>query len=62
MELKSKFIFSNLTAIISNYMFYADNESEIDDWLEKYNCERTGMVIKFCDENTMMLFMIKWVN
>jgi len=62
MDLTSKFIFSDLNAIIGDYKFYADNEEEIDDWLENHYCERTGMVIKFCDEHTRMLFILKWVS
>jgi hypothetical protein len=61
MEIISKFLFNDLTAIIADYKYYADNESVIDEWLENYNSERTGMVIKFDSEHTKMMFMMRWV-
>lgn len=51
---------SNLVAIIADYKFYADHELEIDNWLYEYNCQREGMVIKFCNEKIKMMFIIRW--
>lgn len=56
-----KFVFTDLTAIIADYKYYADNEFSIDNWLEKHNSERTGMVINFDSEHTKMMFMMRWV-
>lgn len=61
MGLIGKFIFTELTAIIADYKFYADNEKTIDDWLEQNWCERQGMVITFNDENTKLMFMLRWL-
>ena len=55
-----KFIFNDLTAIIADYKFYANNERTIDDWLWERDSERTGMVIKFDSENTKLMFMMRW--
>lgn len=60
MEIKNRFLFSELTAMIADYKFYADNEKEIDNWLWERDSEREGMVIRFCDEKVKMMFMIKW--
>jgi hypothetical protein len=57
---KSRFIFTDLTALIADYMFYTDNQIEIDQWLEDSDCERTGMVIKFNNEKIKILFMMRW--
>jgi hypothetical protein len=59
--MQDKFVFTELTAIIADYKFYADNEQVIDNWLWERSCERQGMVLKFCDEETKMLFMMRWV-
>ena len=55
-----KFIFYNLSAMIADYKFYADNEKEIDEWLEDIKCQRQGMTINFCDENTKLMFILRW--
>ena len=55
-----KFLFNDLTAIIADYKFYAENERTIDDWLRERGSERTGMVIKFDNENTKLMFMMRW--
>lgn len=60
MEIKNRFLFSELTAMIADYKFYADNEKEIDNWLWERDSEREGMVIRFSDEKVKMMFMIKW--
>jgi hypothetical protein len=56
----NKFVFNNLSAIITDYNFYADNEVIIDNWLNEHWCSRTGMVINFWDEQTKVLFMLRW--
>jgi hypothetical protein len=56
-----KFIFNDLTAIIADYKFYAENEQTIDNWLRERSSERTGMVIKFDSEDTKLMFMMRWV-
>jgi hypothetical protein len=61
MEIKSRFIFTDLTALIADYVFYTNNKTEIDQWLEDRDCERKGMVIKFVDEKTKLLFMMRWI-
>ncbi len=61
MDLIGKFIFNDLTAIIADYRYYADKESEIDKWLELHNSKRTGMVITFNSEGTKLMFMMRWV-
>jgi len=61
MDVTGKFVFTELTAMIADYRYYADHESEIDRWLEERECERTGMVIKFNNEQTKMMFMMRWV-
>jgi hypothetical protein len=56
-----KFLFNELTAIIADYKYYVDNESDIDTWLENHDSERTGMVIKFNSEHTKTMFMMRWI-
>lgn len=59
--MQDKFVFTDLTAIIADYKFYADHEQVIDDWLWERECERQGMVLKFCNEETKILFIMRWV-
>jgi len=60
--MKNKFIFFNENAaFIEDYVYYANNEKEIDDWLTLYNSVRTGMTIQFFDKETKMLFMLRWM-
>jgi len=58
----NRFVFTpmDLTAVIEDYRYYADHEVEIDAWLDEHDCERTGMIITFCDEETKMLFALRW--
>lgn len=58
--MKNKFIFFDDSAIIEDYNYYTDNAQIIDDWLYEHNSERTGMVIKFCDERIKTLFILRW--
>ena len=60
MVVKNKFIFHGTTALIEDYMFYADNEQVIDKWLEDHGCERHGMVIQLVNEKIKMLFILRW--
>jgi hypothetical protein len=53
--------YNNLSAIITDYKFYADNEEIIDRWLNDHWCSRTGMVINFWDEKTKVLFILRWL-
>jgi hypothetical protein len=55
-----KFVLFGLYAIITDYKFYADNEKEIDSWLNSHNSSREGMVVQFIDEQTKTMFLLKW--
>lgn len=59
--MKNKFIFFDDSAIIEDYNYYTDNAQVIDDWLEEHSSERTGMIIKFCDERIKTLFILRWL-
>ncbi len=61
MEIKDRFTFNDLTAIVSDYVFYTDNSAEIDQWLKDRDCERKGMVIKFNNEKTKTMFIMRWL-
>ncbi len=61
MEIKDRFTFNGLTAIVADYVFYTDNSAEIDQWLQDRNCERKGMVIKFNNEKTKTMFIMRWL-
>jgi hypothetical protein len=58
--MRDKFVFIGLTALIADYQYYADQEQIIDQWLEQQSCERQGMVLKFCNEKTKILFIMRW--
>lgn len=60
MEVKNKFIFYENQALIEDYVYYANNEKEIDDWLDKHDCIREGMNIYFFEERNKMLFILMW--
>ena len=55
-------MFFDNSAIIEDYNYYTDNEQVIDDWLIENDCERTGMVIKFCNEKIKILFIYKYLK
>ncbi len=60
--MKNKFIFFDSTnAIIEDFMYYTDHADQIDQWLDDHNSERTGMIIKFCNEQTKTLFILTWL-
>ena len=59
--MKNKFIFYDNGALIEDYNYYTDHAQTIDDWLYEHGCERTGMIIKFCDDKIKTLFILKWV-
>lgn len=58
----SKFTFNrtNNSAIIVDYRYYTAHSDEIDEWLWLHNSDRQGMVILFSDEQTRLMFMLKW--
>jgi hypothetical protein len=61
MELmKNKFVFYDNRALIEDYFFYADHETEIDDWLWSNGSDRQGMVITFANEKVKTLFILRW--
>ena len=43
-------------------MFYADHERVIDAWLWDRDCKREGMVVTFCDEQSKLMFILRWVS
>lgn len=53
-----KFVFTGLTAMIVDYKSY--DEHIVDKWLWKRGCLRQGMVITFCDEESKLMFMLRW--
>ena len=55
-----KFVFTDLSAMIADYNYYTMNELAIDEWLEKHNSYRKGMLIRFDSEYTKMMFVMKW--
>jgi hypothetical protein len=61
MAIKNRFIFYETNALIEDYMFYADHEAEIDNWLDKHDCVREGMNIHFFEHDTMILFKLTWL-
>ena len=54
-----KFLFNGLTAIIVDYKFY--DELIIDKWLQERECIRQGMVITFPNEQTKLMFILRWL-
>lgn len=57
---KNRFIFYETSALIEDYMFYAVNEAEIDNWLDEHDCTREGMNIHFFEVEAMTLFKLTW--
>lgn len=58
--MKNRFIFFDDSAIIEDYNYYTDYAEIIDDWLDVHGCKRTGMIIKFCNDEAKTLFALKW--
>jgi hypothetical protein len=56
------FIHHDCTAIIVDYVFYAENERTIDYWCADilgYN-PRVGMVLRFNNSSELELFLLRW--
>ena len=46
--------------MLTDYHWYCDNEKPFEDWLRIHGCAMPGMIIKFPDEQTMTLFLLRW--
>ena len=64
MDIKNKFIsigsISSTKLIIEDYMFYNDNEKEIENWLELHDANREGLIIDFPSEQIKTWFLLRW--
>ena len=52
------------SVLIADYMWYAENEKEIDAWMKRSlrDTWRNGMVIMFGNEQEKMMFLLKWAK
>lgn len=50
------------TLLISDYVYYAENEVEIDKWnLDSFSYQpRQGMVLEFANKFDLLIFLLKW--
>jgi hypothetical protein len=45
---------------LTDYVFWADNEQELDEWCSKNDCIRTGMIVTPLSENAFTWFVLRW--
>lgn len=50
------------TLLISDYVYYAENEIEIDKWnLDSFSYQpRQGMVLDFANKFDLLIFILRW--
>lgn len=45
---------------LADYIFFAANQIELNDWCIKNNCDFQGMTVTVPDEHTLAIFILKW--
>ena len=45
---------------VLDYEWFYTVDKEINEWLTEYKCVMPGMIIKFPDEQTMTMFLLRW--
>lgn len=53
-------LFGRWTIILTDFGYWTENLDELVEWCERYGATTTGMIIEFPDEQTMMLFVLRW--
>jgi len=48
--------------ILSDYIFWAEHEQELDAWCKKNLCVRQGMTVTALNEYGRTLFLLRWAG
>ena len=49
-----------IIVVMSDYRYWAAHVDECEKWCKQYNCEIKGMTIEIPDEDTLLLFVLRW--
>jgi len=50
----------NRVIFLSDYKFWAEHEEELKQWCKTNACVFQGMTVQYFDDNTLVLFGLKW--
>lgn len=53
-------ITNKIVVVMTDFKFWAACADECLDWCKQYNCEIRGMTIEIPDQDTLLLFRLKW--
>ena len=48
------------TIVLTDVEYWIDNWDDLVEWSEKHNCDIQGMTVAVPDEQTKMLFALRW--
>ena len=49
-----------ILVVMTDYKYWAECVDECVEWCKQYGCEIKGMTIEIPDEETLLLFRLKW--
>jgi hypothetical protein len=48
------------TIVLTDVGYWLENWDDLGEWVEKHNCEIKGMTVSVPDEQTKILFALRW--
>ena len=54
-------MYKGFIVVLADFMFWARHSDELDAWCEKYGCQVKGMTVEVPDQDTLLLFKLKWM-
>ena len=51
---------SNYVIVLADFKYWAQYSDELLEWCKIHNCEIKGMTVEIPDEDTLLLFRLRW--
>ena len=55
-----KELYNGILVVMTDIKYWVDNAEELVEWCQENNCITKGMTIEIPDEETLLLFRLKW--
>ena len=46
--------------VLADFKYWSQYSDELLEWCEQYNCEVKGMTVEIANDDTLLLFRLKW--
>jgi hypothetical protein len=53
-------LFGKWSVVLSDYIFWTQENDTLVEWCTDNGADMSGMVVEFPDEQTLLLFVLRW--